>query len=74
MPVKLPALRFVQKGIPMFLVALPIHELDFCSIDRWDPRRTGKWKGYQRGLERKKIANLAEYLSAQMAFYLLQDY
>jgi len=46
----------------MYLAALPIQELDFCSIDRWDPRRTGHWKGYQRGLVQKKIRNLARYL------------
>lgn len=46
----------------MYLAALPIDELDFCSIDRWDPRRTGRWKGYQRGLVHKKIRNLARYL------------
>jgi DGQHR domain-containing protein len=46
----------------MYLVALPVRELDICSIDRWDPKKTGKWKGYQRGLIQKKIASLAEYL------------
>ncbi|MCX6998247.1 MAG: DGQHR domain-containing protein [Kiritimatiellaeota bacterium] len=62
MPFTVPAIRFVQKGVPMYLAALPVNELDICSIDRWDPKRTGKWKGYQRGLVEKKIANLAQYL------------
>lgn len=62
MPLRVPAVRFVQKSVPMYLVALPIHELDSCSIDRWDPRRTGAWKGYQRGLVDKKIRDLASYL------------
>jgi len=62
MPINVPAVRFVQKGIPMYLTALPVEELDFCSIDRWDPRRTGTWKGYQRGLVQKKINNLGVYL------------
>ncbi len=62
MPFRVPAIRFVQKKIPMYLAALPVEQLDFCSIDRWDSRRTGKWKGYQRGLVKKKIASLAEYL------------
>lgn len=58
----IPAIRFLQKGIPMYLTALPIEELDYCSIDQWDPHKTGKWKGYQRGLIQSKINNLAEYL------------
>lgn len=62
MPLRVPAIRFQQKGVPMYLAALPIQELDFCSIDRWDPKRTGHWKGYQRGLVQKKIRNLARYL------------
>ena len=62
MPLRVPALRFVQKGVPMYLVALPVSELDACSIDRWDPRKTGKWKGYQRGLLKDKIRSLAQYL------------
>lgn len=62
MPLRVPAIRFEQKGVPMYLAALPIEELDFCSIDRWDPKRTGRWKGYQRGLVQKKIRNLARYL------------
>ena len=62
MPLRVPAIKFVQKKVPMYLAALPVEVLDFCSIDRWDPRRTGKWKGYQRGLVKKKIASLAEYL------------
>jgi len=62
MPLRVPAIRFQQNGVPMYLAALPIQELDFCSIDRWDPRRTGHWKGYQRGLVQKKIRNLARYL------------
>ena len=62
MPLKIPAIRFVQKRVVMYLVALPVEELDICSIDRWDPKRTGKWKGYQRGLVQKKIANMAQYL------------
>lgn len=62
MPLRIPAIRFQQKGVPMYLAALPIQELDFCSIDHWDPRRTGRWKGYQRGLVQKKIRNLARYL------------
>ncbi len=57
-----PALRFVQKSVTMYLVALPVNQLDHCSIDNWDPRRTGKWKGYQRGLVQKKIKDLADYL------------
>jgi DGQHR domain-containing protein len=62
MPLRVPAIRFQQKGVPMYLAALPIEELDICSIDRWEPRRTGRWKGYQRGLVQKKIRNLARYL------------
>jgi DGQHR domain-containing protein len=62
MPMRVPAVRFQQKGVPMYLAALPIKELDFCSIDNWDPTRTGRWKGYQRGLVGKKIRNLARYL------------
>jgi len=62
MPLRVPAIRFQQKGVPMYLAALPIQELDFCSIDRWDPKRTGRWKSYQRGLVQKKIRNLARYL------------
>jgi DGQHR domain-containing protein len=62
MPLRVPAVRFVQKGVPMYLTALPVQELDFCSIDRWDPRRPGRWKGYQRGLVEKKIRSLARYL------------
>jgi DGQHR domain-containing protein len=62
MPLRVPAIRFQQKGVPMYLAALPIDELDFCSIDQWDPKKTGKWKGYQRGLVQKKIRNLARYL------------
>jgi len=56
------AIRFVQKNIPMYLAALPVEELDYCSVDSWDPRKTGKWKGYQRGLVQKKIRDLAAYL------------
>jgi hypothetical protein len=62
MPLQVPAIRFQQKGVPMYLAALPVQELDFCPIDRWDPRRTGRWKGYQRGLVQKKIRNLARCL------------
>jgi DGQHR domain-containing protein len=62
MPLRVPAIRFQQKGVSMYLAALPIQELDFCSIDRWNPKRTGRWKGYQRGLVQKKIRNLARYL------------
>jgi len=62
MPLRVPAIRFQQKGVPMYLAALPIQELDFCSIDHWDPKRTGRWKGYQRGLVQKKIRSLARYL------------
>ena len=56
------AIRFVQKRVPMYLTALPVDTLDTCSIDRWDPQRTGKWKGYQRGLVQPKIRDLARYL------------
>ena len=62
MPLRVPAIRFQQKGVPMYLAALPIDELDFCSMVQWDPKKTGKWKGYQRGLVQKKIRNLARYL------------
>jgi DGQHR domain-containing protein len=62
MPLRVPAIRFQQKGVPMYLAALPIQELDICSVDHWDPKRIGSWKGYQRGLVRKKIRNLARYL------------
>lgn len=62
MPLNLPAVRFVQKHVTMYLVVLPIRELDFCSIDQWEPKKTGKWKGYQRGLVKSKIAALAQYL------------
>jgi DGQHR domain-containing protein len=62
MPFRLPAIRFQQKGVPMYLAALPIQELDVCSVDKWEPRRIGPWKGYQRGLVQKKIRNLVRYL------------
>jgi DGQHR domain-containing protein len=62
MPLRVPAIRFEQKNVPMYLAALPIKELEFCSIDHWDPKRAGRWKGYQRGLVQKKIRNLARYL------------
>ena len=62
MPLTVPALRFVQKGVPMYLAAIPARELDVCSIDRWDPSKAGRWKGYQRGLDKKKIRDLARYL------------
>jgi hypothetical protein len=39
MPLTLPAIRLVQQGLAMYLVALPIKELDLCNIDRWDPKR-----------------------------------
>jgi DGQHR domain-containing protein len=62
MPVKVPAIRFYQKGVPMYLTALRIDDLDLCSIDRYDPQKIAKWKGYQRGLNEEKIRNLAKYL------------
>lgn len=62
MALALPAVRFVQKKVTMYLTALPLEELDHCSIDRWDPTKMGSWKGYQRGLVQKKIRDLAEYL------------
>jgi DGQHR domain-containing protein len=62
MPLRIPAIRFQQKGVPMYLAALPIDELDACSIDEWDPKRIGRWKGYQRGLVQKKVRDLARYL------------
>jgi DGQHR domain-containing protein len=62
MPLALDAIRFEQKSVPMYLVSLPLEYLDFCCIDRWDPHRTGIWKGYQRGLLKSKINNLAEFL------------
>jgi len=46
----------------MYLTALPVDSLDFCSIDHWDPRRAGAWKGYQRSLQQEKIHSLAKYL------------
>jgi DGQHR domain-containing protein len=64
---KVPAVRFVQKTVPMYLAALPIHELENCSIDRWDPLKAGPWKGYQRGLVDKKIRDLANYLERRDA-------
>ena len=62
MPLTVPAIRFVQKKVPMYLAALPLEELDHCSIDCWDPTKIGEWKGYQRGLVQKKIKDLADYL------------
>lgn len=62
MPFRVPAIRFQQKGVPMYLAALPVQELDICTVDYWEPKRTGRWKGYQRGLVQKKIRNLARYL------------
>lgn len=46
----------------MYLTTLPVVELDYCSIDRWDPQKAGDWKGYQRGLIQEKIRDLAQYL------------
>ena len=62
MPFVVPAVRFSQKGITMYLAALTLEQLDMCNIDRWDPRRIGKWKGYQRGTIPAKVRNLAQYL------------
>lgn len=62
MPIKVPAIRFEQKGIPMYLAVLSIELLDQCAIDKWDPLKVGNWKGYQRNPIQKKINNLAEYL------------
>lgn len=67
MPLKIPAIRFQQKEITMYLTALPVDELDLCSIDQWDPHKVGKWKGYQRGLVQNKINDLAAYLERQDA-------
>ncbi len=54
MSLKLPAIRFIQKGTTMFLAALPVAELDLCRIDTWDPKKTGKWKGYHEGIIEKQ--------------------
>jgi DGQHR domain-containing protein len=63
MPLKVPAIKFVQKKIPMFLTALSVDDLDlFCCVDQWNPHRTATWKGYQRGTIKKKIEKLATYL------------
>lgn len=62
MPFKVDAIRYKQKEVTMFLAALPVEDLDICSIDAWDPKKTGVWKGYQRQLKQKKIKNISEYL------------
>lgn len=33
-----------------------------ARLDRWDASRPGAWKGYQRGVIKEKVNNLADYL------------
>jgi len=67
MPFVIPAVRLVQKGTTMYLAALTVEQLELCGIDRWDPKRTGTWKGrpwkgYQRSTIPSKVRSLAQYL------------
>ncbi len=65
MPLKVPAIRFKQKKVVMYLTVLPVNELGICSIDRWDPQRNDRFKGYQRGLIRSKINKISKYLERE---------
>lgn len=56
------AVKFVQHRRNFYVTALPVGELEICSIDRWDPQKVGAWKGYQRDLVERKVKNIAEYL------------
>lgn len=57
----LDAIEFVQNGKKMYLAAVPIGDLEACSMDIWDPRNVVGRQGYQRNPDVKRIAKIARY-------------
>jgi DGQHR domain-containing protein len=61
------AVKFVQNRQTFYVTALPVTELERCSVDRWDPHRAAKWKGYQRDVIPDKVRKIANYLERPKA-------
>lgn len=62
MAFKTDAVKFVQNKQTFYVTALPVTELERCSVDTWDPHRAAKWKGYQRDVIPDKVRKIANYL------------
>lgn len=56
------AVKFVQNKQIFYVTALPVSELELCSVDRWEPHRAGSWRGYQRDVIPEKVRKIANYL------------
>ena len=60
---KIPALKIEQKGVTMFVTALPLGELrKHAKVDYWRPDNE---EGYQRPLVDRRLAEVAKYVTAE---------
>ena len=60
---QVPALRIEQKGVAMFVTALPLGELrKHIKVDYWRPDNE---EGYQRPLVDRRLAEVAKYITAE---------
>ena len=65
MSLKLQAIRFNQKNIPMYIAIVSPGILDHFSIDTWDPKNVVKRRGYQRSTDEQRVKKIAKYFEYQ---------
>ena len=60
---QIPALRIDQKGVAMFITALPLGELrKHIKVDYWGPDND---EGYQRPLVDRRLSDVAKYVNEE---------
>ncbi len=63
----LPAIKFKQRRILMYVAASPINLLEHFVIDIWDPKNVIKRRGYQRRPDETRIKKIAKFFERKDA-------
>jgi hypothetical protein len=69
----LPAIRFEQNSITMYIAAIPIRDLELFSVDIWDTKNVVNKRGYQRQPDEKRIKSIAKYFEKKELSCLWPD-
>jgi DGQHR domain-containing protein len=67
MDLAIPAIRFKQKTVPMYIAVVSPKDLSHFSIDRWNPKSVVGKRGYQRTLDEDRIKKIAKYFEHREA-------
>src|SRR3989338_7743953 len=63
----LPAVKFKQRKIFMYIAVSPVNLLEHFVIDIWNPRNIARRRGYQRSPDETRIKKIAKFFERKNA-------